>query len=87
MFATDLRDGVLVAVLDMPGRTMNVFSWELMNQLEHLIDRVEREAAIKALVITSGKDSFLAGADLEMVRGFCEAGRLAGEHSIARSEH
>ena len=32
-------DGVLLATIDMPGRTMNVFSPELMGALERLIER------------------------------------------------
>ncbi|SMH38859.1 enoyl-CoA hydratase-related protein [Azospirillum agricola] len=82
MIRTDLRGGILLAVLDMPGRTMNVFSWELMNQLEALIGRVERDDGIQAVVLTSGKPSFLAGADLDMVRGFTEMGRTASRADL-----
>jgi 3-hydroxyacyl-CoA dehydrogenase / enoyl-CoA hydratase / 3-hydroxybutyryl-CoA epimerase len=70
-------DGVLVASIDMPGRTMNVFSVGLMDALDALLDRVDGDAAVKSCVITSGKSSFLAGADLVMVRGYCDAARHA----------
>jgi len=66
-------DGVLLATIDMPGRSMNVFSADLMDALDALMDRVELDAAVNSVVITSGKSSFLAGADLEMVRGFTES--------------
>lgn len=66
-------DGVLVATIDMPGRTMNVFSAELMDALDALMDRVDTDAAVRSVVLTSGKSSFLAGADLSMVRGYCDA--------------
>ena len=66
-------DGVLVATIDMPERTMNVFSAELMDALETLMDRVERDVAVRSVVLTSGKTNFLAGADLAMVRGYCES--------------
>ena len=66
-------DGVLVATIDMADRTMNVFSAGLMDALDRLMDRVDADAAVKSCVITSGKPSFLAGADLLMVRGFCDA--------------
>ena len=65
-------DGVLLATIDMPGRAMNVFSLELMNALDGLMDEVERNDAIRSVVLTSGKSSFLAGADLIMVRGYTE---------------
>ena len=66
-------DGVLVATIAMPERTMNVFSAGLMDALDRLMDRVDSDAAVKSCVITSGKPSFLAGADLLMVRGMCDA--------------
>lgn len=82
MFRLALDGAVLVATLDMPGRTMNVFSWELMNQFDALLDRLERDPAVGALVLTSGKASFLAGADLDMVRGFCESGPTASRAAL-----
>ena len=65
-------DGVLVATIAMPGRTMNVFSAGLMDALDALMDRVDGDAAVHSVVLTSGKPSFLAGADLVMVRGYCD---------------
>jgi len=77
-------DGVLVATIDMPGRTMNVFSADLMDALDALMDRVGSDAAVRSVVLTSGKPSFLAGADLAMVRGFCDAAdRLNTEQMFA----
>ncbi len=66
-------DGVLLATIDMPGRTMNVFSAGLMDALDALMDRVEADPAVHGCALTSGKPSFLAGADLVMVRGYCDA--------------
>lgn len=70
-------DGVLVATIDMTDRTMNVFSAELMDALDALMDRVDTDPAVQSVVLTSGKPSFLAGADLVMVRGYCDAARSA----------
>ncbi len=76
-------DGLLLAVIDMPDRTMNVFSWALMDALDQLMDRVDRDDAVRAVVLTSGKASgFLAGADLQMVRGFSAAGRSQGPEAM-----
>ena len=72
-------NGVLVATIDMPGRSMNVFSAELMDALDALIDRAENDAAVKSVVVTSGKPTFLAGADLVMVRGYTERAK-SGTH-------
>lgn len=68
-------DGVLLATIDMGDRTMNVLSPELIDALEALMDRVDRDAGVRAVVLTSGKASFLAGADLSMVREFCLAAK------------
>lgn len=70
-------DGLLTATIDMTDRTMNVFSFELMDALDALMDRVEEDAAVRCVVLTSGKSSFLAGADLVMVRGFCREAKTA----------
>lgn len=75
-------DGVLLATINMAGRTMNVFSQELMDALDGLMDQVDADAAIKSCVITSGKASFLAGADLAMVRSFCDAARGATHETM-----
>lgn len=68
-------DGVLVATIDMPDRTMNVFSADLMDALDALMDRVDSDAQVKSVVLTSGKPTFLAGADLVMVRGYTESAK------------
>lgn len=65
-------DGIMVAAIDMPGRSMNVFSAEMMDSLESLMNEVEQNPDIKALVITSAKNTFLAGADLSMIKMFTE---------------
>lgn len=75
-------DGVLLATIDMPGRAMNVFSLELMNALDALMDEVDRNAAIRSVVLTSGKSSFLAGADLVMVKGFTQSARTGSEDEL-----
>ena len=81
-------DGVLVATIDMAGRATNVFSAELMDALDALMDRVDSDPAVQSCVITSGKASFLAGADLVMVRGYCDAARPArGGDAAASATH
>lgn len=70
---TDLdADGILLVTIDMPGRAMNVFSAAMMDALEKVLDLVEQDPSVRGLVITSGKQVFLAGADLEMIRMFTD---------------
>ena len=68
-------DGVLLATIDMPGRGMNVFSRSLMDSLTQLVKRAEEDPSVRAVVLTSGKATFLAGADLEMIQMFTQRAR------------
>jgi 3-hydroxyacyl-CoA dehydrogenase/enoyl-CoA hydratase/3-hydroxybutyryl-CoA epimerase len=61
-------DGIALVTWNMPDRSMNVFTEEVMNELDRIIDQVVADAAIKGAVITSGKDSFSGGADLTMLQ-------------------
>ena len=61
-------DGIALVTWDMPGRSMNVFTEEVMRELNAIIDQVVADAAVKGAVITSGKDSFSGGADLTMLQ-------------------
>lgn len=61
-------DGIALVTWDMPDRSMNVFTEEVMNELDKIIDQVVADAGIKGAVITSGKDSFSGGADLTMLQ-------------------
>jgi 3-hydroxyacyl-CoA dehydrogenase/enoyl-CoA hydratase/3-hydroxybutyryl-CoA epimerase len=60
-------DGIALITWDMPGKSMNVIDFSVIEELEALVDKVASDAAIKGAVITSGKDAFGAGADLTML--------------------
>jgi 3-hydroxyacyl-CoA dehydrogenase / enoyl-CoA hydratase / 3-hydroxybutyryl-CoA epimerase len=61
-------DGIALVTWNMPDRSMNVFTEEVMDELEKIIDSVVADAAVKGAVITSGKESFSGGADLNMLK-------------------
>jgi 3-hydroxyacyl-CoA dehydrogenase/enoyl-CoA hydratase/3-hydroxybutyryl-CoA epimerase len=60
-------DGIALVTWDMPGRSMNVIDFSVMDELAAIVEQVATDAAIKGAVITSGKDTFCAGADLTML--------------------
>src|SRR5580765_1079463 len=60
-------DGIALITWDMPGKSMNVIDFALIDELEALVEKVATDTAIKGAVITSGKDTFGAGADLTML--------------------
>jgi 3-hydroxyacyl-CoA dehydrogenase / enoyl-CoA hydratase / 3-hydroxybutyryl-CoA epimerase len=66
-FETD-KDGIALLTWDMPGRSMNVITPEVIDELENTVDHVASEASIKGCVITSGKETFSGGADLSMLQ-------------------
>lgn len=58
-------DGILTLTMDMPGRSMNVLNEQLTEPLAAAIERIETDEAVKGVIITSGKSSFVAGADID----------------------
>ncbi|HUH49391.1 MAG TPA: FAD-dependent oxidoreductase, partial [Mycoplana sp.] len=65
--ATD-ADGIALVTWDMKDRSMNVFTEEVMDELDKIIDHVASTEAVKGAVITSGKETFSGGADLTMLQ-------------------
>src|SRR5215470_10764437 len=78
-------DGIATVTWDSPGRSMNVIDAKVMDELSAIIDQTTADAAVKGVVITSGKDAFCAGADLTMLeslsRAFAELAAAQGEEA------
>src|SRR5690349_8027337 len=78
-------DDIAVVTWDSPGRSMNVIDAKVMGELSAIIEQTTADAAVKGVVITSGKDAFCAGADLTMLeglsRGFAELAASQGEEA------
>ena len=66
-FETD-ADGIALATWDMPGRSMNVITQDVMGELAAIVEKVASDPAIKGCVIASGKSAFSGGADLSMLQ-------------------
>ncbi|TCD16531.1 3-hydroxyacyl-CoA dehydrogenase NAD-binding domain-containing protein [Oricola cellulosilytica] len=63
------EDGIALVTWDMPDKSMNVFTEEVMDELDAIVDQVAGDDAIKGAVLTSGKkDSFSGGADITMLK-------------------
>ena len=61
-------DGVAVLLFDTPKRPVNVLSGGMLEEAAPLMEEIEKDDAIAAVVLASGKpDSFIAGADLDDV--------------------
>jgi 3-hydroxyacyl-CoA dehydrogenase/enoyl-CoA hydratase/3-hydroxybutyryl-CoA epimerase len=63
-------DGIALATFDVPGKTMNTLTAQAVADFGKIAQEVATNAAIKGLVITSGKTTgFCAGADLGELGG------------------
>ena len=60
-------DGIATITWDMPGRTMNVLNEGSLSAYTETLDKALKDDKVKGIILTSGKDSFIAGADLEML--------------------
>ncbi len=67
-FETD-ADGIVLVTWDTPGRSMNVLDETSVTELEEIVKQTSADAAVKGVVITSGKEALCAGADLSMLEG------------------
>ncbi len=80
-------DGIALVAWDMPDRTMNAINLSVIEELGKIVEQIAGDAAIKGAVITSGKDTFSAGADLTLLesltRAFTDMAKNQGEEAAA----
>ena len=60
-------DGIALVTWDIPGRSMNVLDTTTIEELAAIVQQTTADAAVKGVVITSGKEAMSAGADLTML--------------------
>lgn len=62
-------DGIAWITFDLPGTSANLLSEHTLRELDDVLEEIELEPSVHALVIQSAKDKvFVAGADLKVVR-------------------
>jgi len=78
-------DGIALVTWNSPGRSMNVIDMAVIAELFGIVEELATDGAVKGVVITSGKDTFCAGADLTMLetlsRIFAELAASQGEEA------
>src|SRR3977135_4249277 len=62
-------DGIALVTWDIPAPSMNVLDETTVTELEEIVKQTSADAAVKGVVITSGKEAFSGGADLSMLEG------------------
>src|SRR4029077_13790231 len=80
-------EGLALITWDMPERSMNVIDLAAIEDLSAIVEKIAGDAAIKGAVVTSGKDTFCAGADLTLLetltRAFAYLAKTKGEEAAA----
>ncbi len=71
-------DGVATITWDVPGKSMNVMSLAGFAELNAHIDTALADAAVKGIIITSGKKDFAGGMDLNVIAKMRDDGGAEG---------
>ena len=77
-------DEIALVSWDMPGRSMNVLTPEVIAEISQIVDHVAKDSAIKGAVFTSAKDGFSGGADLTMLQGMGKESRASPKPKARR---
>lgn len=64
---TQDAQGIATLTWDCIGKSMNVMSFEALQQMNALIDQALADEAVKGIILTSGKKDFAAGMDLNVL--------------------
>jgi 3-hydroxyacyl-CoA dehydrogenase/enoyl-CoA hydratase/3-hydroxybutyryl-CoA epimerase len=74
--ALDLRvrpDGLATLTFDLPGKSVNVFQRDVLEELATVVQELATREEIRCLVLLSGKEkNFIAGADVDEIAGITD---------------
>ncbi len=59
-----LGDGVVELCFDQDGASVNTFSQAVLAELREALDQLKTEPALRGVLLSSGKDAFIVGADI-----------------------
>lgn len=83
-----LESGIVELKFDLKGESVNKFNRLTLNELRQAVDAIKADASVKGVIVSSGKDVFIVGADItefvdnfklpeaELVAGNLEANRI-----------
>ncbi|MFM7334953.1 MAG: 3-hydroxyacyl-CoA dehydrogenase NAD-binding domain-containing protein [Tabrizicola sp.] len=80
-------DGVATITWDVTSKSMNVMSTEAFMALSGLIDQALADAAVKGIIITSGKKDFAGGMDLNVIARMRAGGAQAIFDGVMQMHH
>src|SRR5436190_20149900 len=74
----DVADGITTITLNRPEK-LNAWTMRLGAEVRHAMLRADRDAAVRAIIVTGAGKGYCAGADMDMLQGL---GRGAGLDAI-----
>ena len=75
-----LESGIVELNFDLKGESVNKFNRLTLNDLRQAVDAIKADSSVKGVIVTSGKDVFIVGADItEFVDNF----KLPDEELVA----
>lgn len=77
MLKTDITEGIATVSIDQDGQRMNLLSTALAVALDREFARLSADPAVTGIILTSGKATFVAGADLTEVTQLIERREVA----------
>ncbi len=80
-------DGVAIITWDVREKSMNVMSTEAFMHLSGLIDAALADAAVKGIILTSGKKDFAGGMDLNVIAKMRAGGASAIFDGVMQMHH
>jgi 3-hydroxyacyl-CoA dehydrogenase / enoyl-CoA hydratase / 3-hydroxybutyryl-CoA epimerase len=75
-YAVD-ADGIATLSIDQRDKSMNVIGTAFVEEFAAAIERAAGDASVKGIIVTSGKSSFVAGADLIAMEGLITLAQTA----------
>lgn len=75
-----LEDGIAELRFDLQGESVNKFNQATLAELKAAVDKIQSDSSIKGVIVTSGKDVFIVGAD---ITEFVHAFQLSEEELVA----
>lgn len=80
-------DGIASLVVDLQGESVNKFNVKTVDELSSALDVLEQASNVKGLIISSGKEAFIVGADImEFGQVFAEGPEKITEH-LSKNNH
>lgn len=60
----EIEDGICLLTFDLQGESVNKFNRLTLTELQGAVEALQKQKGVKGLIVNSGKDGFIVGADI-----------------------